>query len=67
MINFGSYDVFLFKQNKWKKKMIFRGGPPRGGMMRGRGGPGLMRGGPPGMRGRGGPPGRGRGGHYPPG
>lgn len=40
-----------------------RGGPPRG-MMRGRGGPGGMRGGPP-MRGRGGPPSRGRGGHFP--
>jgi hypothetical protein len=33
--------------------------------MRGRGGPGGMRGGPPGMRGRGGPPSRGRGGHFP--
>lgn len=35
--------------------------------MRGRGGPGGMRGGPLGMRGRGGPPNRGRGGHFPPG
>lgn len=56
------------KSNCVQTIFIVRGGPPRGGMMRGRGGPGMgMRGGPPGMRGRGGPPRGGRGGHFPPG